>query len=157
MKKPAWEKCQFYSSGRCPQYLTIDKAYLIPQLLDPSDLKAATEICEECATYHDEKRKSQRIARPFKVVVSNKIPRKNIEGTVVDLSMNGVLIKLDNWINFNKDEFVNLQLYSNDMFTNQAKSKVVNLSGRIKRVAKDKQELAIMFMKSASVKKCANI
>jgi len=34
---------------------------------------------------------------------------------------------------------------------------IVNVSGQIKRVAKEKQELAIVFIKDDSVKKCANI
>ena len=97
------------------------------------------------------------MTRPFKVVVSNKKSRKNTQGTIVDVSKDGALIKLDNWTNFNKDETVNLQFYNNEMVVGKEKPNVINVCGRIKRVTKEKRELAIMFVKHASMKKCANI
>ena len=157
MKEPVWERCHYYCSGQCPEQSTMDKAYLIPQLLEPSQLKAATDTCDQCEYYHEEKRKYRRVTRSFKVVVSNKEPRKNTQGTIVDVSINGALIKLDNWINFNKNETVNLQLYADDVVVDKEKTNVINVCGRIKRVTKEKHELAIMFVKDASVKKCANI
>ncbi len=135
----------------------MDKAYLIPQLLKPSQIKAATDTCDQCEYYHEEKRKYRRVTRPFKVVVSNKEPRKNTQGTIVDVSIDGALIKLDNWISFNKNETVNLRFYTNDMVVDEEKINVINVCGRIKRVTKEKHELAIVFVKDASVKKCANI
>lgn len=135
----------------------MDKAYLIPQLLKPSQLKAATDTCDQCEYYHEEKRKYRRVTRSFKVVVSNKEPRKNTQGTIVDVSINGALIRLDNWMNFNKDETVNLQLYANDIVVDEEKTNVINVCGRIKRVRKEKHELAIVFVKDETVKKCANI
>jgi c-di-GMP-binding flagellar brake protein YcgR len=157
MKEPVWERCHYYCSGQCPDESTIDKAYLIPQLLKPSQIKAATDTCDQCEYYHEEKRKYRRVTRSFKVVVSNKEPRKNTQGTIVDVSKNGALIKLDNWINFNKDETVNLQLYANDLVVDDQKTNVINVCGRIKRVTKEKHELAIVFLNHSSVKKCANI
>ncbi len=135
----------------------MDKAYLIPQLLKPSQLKAAADTCDKCGYYHEEKRKYRRVTRSFKVLVSNKEPRKNTQGTIVDVSINGALIKLDNWINVNKNETVNLQLYADDIVKNEEKTNVINVCGRIKRATKEKRELAIMFVKDTSVKKCANI
>jgi len=157
MKEPVWERCHYYCSGQCPEQSTMDRAYLIPQLLRPSQLKAATDTCDQCDYYHEEKRKYRRVTRSFKVVVNNKEPRKNTQGTIVDVSINGALIKLDNWINFNKNETVNLQLYAADVVVDEQKTNVINVCGRIKRVTKEKHELAIMFVKDASVKKCANI
>jgi hypothetical protein len=157
MKEPVWERCHYYCSGQCPDESTIDKAYLIPQLLKPSQIKAATDKCDQCEYYHEEKRKYRRVTRSFKVVVSNKEPRKNTQGTIVDVSNNGALIKLDKWINFNKDETVNLQLYADDIVVDEEKTNVINVCGRIKRVKKEKHELAIVFLNHSSVKKCANI
>ena len=157
MKKPTWEKCHYYFTRRCPEHLTIDKAYLIPQLLEPSAIKAANDTCDRCEIYHKDKRKYHRIARPFRVVVSNRKPKRNIEGTVVDVSVKGALIKLDNWMHFNKEEMVNLKLYYNKLISDKEEINIVNVSGQIKRVAKEKQELAIVFIKDDSVKKCANI
>ena len=135
----------------------MDKAYLIPQLLKPSQLKAATDTCDQCEYYREEKRKYRRVTRPFKVVVSNKEPRKNTKGTIVDVSKDGALIKLDNWINFNKNETINLQFYTKDMVVDKEKHNVINVCGRIKRIRKEKHELAIVFLKQSSVKKCANL
>ena len=157
MKEPVWERCHYYCSRQCPEQSAMDKAYLIPQLLKPSQLKAATDTCNQCEYYHEEKRKYRRVTRSFKVVVSNREPRKNTKGTIVDVSTNGALIKLDNWANFNKNETVNLQLYADDMVVDKERTNVINVCGRIKRVTKEKHELAIMFVKDASVEKCANI
>jgi len=157
MKNAAWEKCHYFSSGRCPEQSAIDKAYLIPQLLELSEIEAATETCEQCEHYNEEKRKYRRVSRPFRVVVSNKEPNKSIEGNIVDVSMNGALIKLDNWMSFDKDETVNLQLQTNDEVENKVKSKTINLRGRVQRITREKQELAIIFVKDTSVKKYANI
>ena len=157
MKEPVWERCHYFCSGQCPEQPTIDKAYLIPQLLKPSQIKAATDTCNQCEYYHEEKRKYRRVTRSFKVVLSNREPRKNTKGTVVDVSINGALIKLDNWANFNKNETVNLQLYADDIVIDKERTNVINVCGRIKRVTKEKHELAIVFVKDASVKKCANI
>ena len=157
MKKPTWEKCHYYYTRRCPEHETIDKAYLVPQLLEPSAIKAANDTCDQCEIYHQEKRKYRRVARPFRVVVSNKKPKRKIQGTVVDVSINGALIKLDNWIHFNKEEMVNLKVYYNKVSSDKEGINIVNVSGQIKRVAKEKQELAIVFIKDDGVKKCANI
>ena len=157
MKELAWEECQYYSSGHCPQHQAIDKAYLIPQLLEPSQMKDAREICAACEKYLHEKRKYRRIKRPLKVVVTNKELKKRIEGTIVDASINGALVKLNKWINFNKDEIVKLQLYTEDKNQNKAKADIINIYGTIKRLVKEKQELVIIFLKEESVKKCANI
>jgi hypothetical protein len=71
MKKPAWEKCKYYREGHCPQHGVIDKVYLIPQLLDASQVQAAQEICEDCAKYLADGRKYPPLKRPFEVVIIN--------------------------------------------------------------------------------------
>jgi hypothetical protein len=157
MKKPAWEKCHYYKSGQCPERTTIDKVYLFPQLLSVSEIEAATKTCEQCPHCHSEKRKYRRVARPFRVVVSNKKPKKSITGTVVDVSTKGALVKLDNWVNFDKDEKVNLELCYSAPSTKEEIINVINVSGQVKRIAKEKQELAIVFIENRDEKKCANI
>lgn len=146
MKEPTWEKCPYYPSGRCPQHSTIDRAYLIPQLLEASELEAAIDACDQCEIYDKERRKYRRIARPFRVVVSNKQAKQNIEGTVVNVSVKGALIRLDNWIPFDKEQMVDLKLYNNKLISDKEEINVVNVSGQIKRVAEQKQELAIVFV-----------
>ena len=157
MKKPTWEKCHYYYTRRCPEHETIDKVYLIPQLLEPSAIKAANATCDRCEIYHQEKRKYRRIARPLRVVVSNKKPKRQIQGTVVDVSIKGVLIKLDNWVHFNKEEMINLKLYYSKVTSDKEEINIVKVSGQIKRVAKEQRELAVVFVEDGVVKKCANI
>ena len=157
MKEPVWERCHYYCSRQCPEQSTMDKAYLIPQLLKSSQLKTAADTCDKCEYYNEEKRKYRRVTRSFKVIVSNKEPRKNTQGTIVDVSINGALIKIDNWVNFDENEIVNLQLYDHNKVVDEEKTNVINVCGQIKRVTKEKHELAIMFVKDASMKKYANI
>ena len=157
MKNAAWEKCHYFGHGRCPEQATIDKAYLIPQLLELSEIQAATETCRQCEHCQEEKRKYRRVSRPFRVVISNKKPKRKIKGTIVDVSINGALVKLDNWMSFCKDEMVDLQVYANDKVSDKGKHNIVNISGIIKRITRERQELAIVFKRSTRVKKCANI
>ena len=157
MKELAWEKCQYYSSGHCPQHQVIDKAYLIPQLLDPSQIQDAKEICANCEKYLGEKRKYRRIKRPFKVLVTNQEPKKRIEGTIINISMNGALVRLNKWIEFNKDDIIKLQLYTKNKNRNKTKVDIINVYGTIQRLVQEKQELVIIFLHEDSVKKCANI
>ena len=146
MKAPTWEKCHYYSNGLCPQHTAIDRAYLIPQLLEVHHIEAAIKLCEQCEKYHYEKRKFQRIKRPLKVTIANQEKRRRSAGTLVDVSVEGALVKLDHWIDFGKNELVQVQLSSATMDSNQVKADLMNLSGRIRRLARDKQELAIVFL-----------
>ena len=79
MKEPAWEKCQYYSRGHCPQHPMIDKAYLIPQLLDASQMQFAKKICEDCGKHLSENRKYQRVKRLFKFLSTKQEPEKRFE------------------------------------------------------------------------------
>ena len=81
MKEPAWEKCQYYSGGHCPQHPIIDRAYLIPQLLDDFQIQFARKICTNCDKNISEMRKYQTLKRLFKVLITNQKPEKRFEGT----------------------------------------------------------------------------
>ena len=157
MKMPAWERCQFYSDGHCPQHVVIDKAYLTPQLLEPSHLQAAIATCEDCEKHLSEKRRYPRIKRPFKVMITNHEPKRMGEGITVDISINAALVKLDQWTDFSKNEVVQLQLHSVDKDQNQTRADTTDLRGIIKRMTTERQELVIVFLKEYSVKKAANI
>jgi len=82
MKEPAWEKCQYYSGGHCPQHQIIDKAYLIPQLLDDSQMQFAEKICEDCEKNLSKMRIYQRVKRLFKALITNQKPEERFEGTL---------------------------------------------------------------------------
>jgi len=82
MKEPAWEKCQYYSRGRCPQHPIIDKAYLIPQLIDISQMQFAKKICEDCEKHLYEMRRYQRVKSFLKFLSTNQEPEERFEGTL---------------------------------------------------------------------------
>ena len=157
MKKPAWERCQFYSGGHCSQRLVIDKAFLTPQLLEPSHLQAIILTCENCEKHLSEKRQHQRIKRPFRVVIDNQEPKRITEGITVDISVNATRIKVDRRIDFNEDEVVQLRLHSIEKDHNQTEADITNLRGIIRRIESKTRELVILFLEEDSVKKCANI
>ena len=62
-----WDKCSYYESGKCPQPDAVDRAFLIPQLLDKAEVEAIEQICLTCGKYLDKKRKHPRIKRLFKL------------------------------------------------------------------------------------------
>ena len=157
MKASAWEFCQYYSAGQCPQHRVIDKAYLIPQLLDDSQIQTAKKICKNCEKSLADRRQYQRVKRPIRVAITHKESSARIRGTLVDVSVNGALVNLDHWVDFQQDEMVELQLYNEDSGSYQPEADTMNLRGKVNRAAKEKLELAVIFLKQNSVQKCANI
>ncbi len=65
------ENCRYYEIGDCPQPEAIDRVFLIPQLLDPSEIEAAKQICQDCGKYLDQKRKYPRIRRPLQIIINS--------------------------------------------------------------------------------------
>ena len=43
MEKPIYEECHFLNIGQCPNQFLLQKALLIPQLLDPPELAEVIE------------------------------------------------------------------------------------------------------------------
>ncbi len=157
MKEPAWEKCQYYSRGHCPHHRVIDRAYLIPQLLKPSQIQAARSICGDCDKYLAEKREYQRIRRPFKIVVINQEPIRRSEGVIVDLSIKGARVKLDHWSDFDNNEDTKLQLYIEDEDSDDKKVDIISFDGRVKRLTKETRELTIVFSEDENIERYVNI
>ncbi len=157
MKASAWETCYYYSAGQCPQHRVIDKAYLIPQLLDDSQIQTAKKICENCEKSLADRRQYQRVKRPLRVAITHMESRERIGGTLVDVSINGALVNLDRSVDFQQDEMVELQLYHEGSDSHQPRADTKNLRGRVNRLAKEKLELAVIFLKRNSVRRCVNI
>jgi len=67
MENNYWENCSYYESGECPQPEAIDRAFLIPQLLDASEIEATEQIFLNCGKYSDKRRKHPRIKSLFKL------------------------------------------------------------------------------------------
>ncbi len=150
MEDQYWEKCQYYAAENCPDEsrIFLDRAYLIPHLLNYSEIEAAKKICKECKK--QERRNSYRINRPLAVVLDNKQPNTRVEGTVINSSASGALLQLKKWINFANVEVVEVVFTSTDNNKpGQSSSIVMRGSGLIKRKSKKKRQVAIMFLNSA--------
>lgn len=146
MAKDHWGKCQYLAAGNCPESLRIliDRAYLLPQLLDSSQIEAAKEACQHCEKL--ERRESPRIERSLSVAVSNNKVNTNAEGTIANVSESGALIKLEGWGNFRKGQTIEFKIRYNDKSSDQANSIVLSGSAVVKRLSRKKQDLAIIFM-----------
>ena len=150
MEEGYWAKCQYYAAGNCPDELMIllDRAYLISHLLDASEIEAAKKVCKDCKK--QERRNSYRINKPLAVVLTNQQPNTRVEGTVINASASGALVKLKEWIDFANGEAIEVVFTSTDNNNSgQSSSIVMRESGVIKRHLKKRSQVAIMFLSSA--------
>lgn len=145
MKNNYWENCSYYERGECPQPETIDRALLIPQLLDASEIEAIKQICRTCGKYLDQRRKHPRITRPLQIILLR--GRKTaLEGDVVNISQSGVLVKLQNWVDFEENEKVTLKIYPSQIAGKQTSTSAFKVSAQVKRIEAQKKQLAIIFL-----------
>jgi len=143
-----WENCPYAESDECPQSDAIVRVCLIPQLLDPADIDSIEQTCKTCGKYLDQKRKCHRIKRPLQIVLI-KEHQKAIKGNIVNLSEGGALIKLQTWADFKKDEEVLLEFHPSHTTLGKSSHQLTKVSGLIKRVEAERQQLAIVFLSGA--------
>ena len=96
----------------------------------------------------DQKRKYPRIKRPLQIVLI-KEHQKAIKGNIVDLSEGGALIQLQKWADFKKDEKVVLEISPTPQALDKSSHESTKVSGLIKRIEADRQQLAIVFLSGA--------
>jgi hypothetical protein len=145
MEDNYWEKCPYYESSDCPRSETIDRAYLIPQLLDTSEIEVIGQICRECGKYLDDKRKYPRISRPFRIALSQG-HKTAIEGHIVNISDGGALIELRSWAELGENERVVLNIYPSQPVSDKRPASVLKLSAQVKRVDTERKQLAVFFL-----------
>jgi hypothetical protein len=146
MKDEYWEDCPYSESSLCPQPDAVARAYLIPQLLDPSEIESTKKLCRTCGKYLDEKRKHPRVKGPFRIIFYNSTG-KTIKGDVVNISEGGALIKLHNRADFDKNEEVILEIYPSRGTSEAVSTSRIKVVGMIKRIADEKDQLAVIFVK----------
>ena len=146
MKDEYWENCPYSESRQCPEPDAIVRAYLIPQLLDPSEIEVIKKLCRTCGKYLNEKRKHPRVIRPFQINLQ-KGNGKTIEGDVVNISEGGALIKLQNWADFEKNEKVILEIYPSHGASETVSTSRIKVSGMIGRIEDKEDQLVIIFVK----------
>ncbi len=157
MEQPAYEKCQYLGSGQCPYKSTIERALLIPQLLDPTQITDAKRLCEKCRQILVEKRKNVRVKRPLRVVITKRGQEESFHGTILDVSSDGVLVKLENLPNFHMDEIFRLKIYSYSGVSDKSDTDAISFDGTVNRLAENKNEIAIVFVEESSLEKLVNI
>ena len=145
MENKYWDKCSYYESGNCPQPEAIDRALLIPQLLDASEIEDIEQICLTCGRYLDQRRKHPRIKRPFKLMLLRG-QKTALEGDVVNISKGGVLVKLQNWVDFDENEKVVLKIYPTQVAGMKKSTSALKVSAQVKRIDAEKKQLAIIFL-----------
>ena len=158
MEGAYWAKCQYYAAGNCWDELRIllDRAYLIPHLLDSSEIEAAKKVCRDCKKL--ERRDSYRIRRPLTVILTSQQPNTRVEGTVINSSATGALVKLKEWIDISNGQVVEVVLTStNNDNPGQPSSIAMRESGVIKRHSRKRRQVAIMFLNSVDQDQCHQI
>ena len=151
-----WQNCQYFYTDDCPNLAAVSKVMLIPQLLDLSEIKKIKELCENCERCRSEKRSSRRINRPLRVSVVSRESRKNAQGSIVNLSSTGALVELDTWIDFKTCERVKIQSYSDDSVSSYNQKDPDDGEGTVKRLSKDKRQIAVMFIDKDTADNIAN-
>jgi hypothetical protein len=157
MVQPTYEKCQYFSNGQCPYKSTIERALLIPQLLDVAQIIAAKSLCKKCGQILVERRRALRVQRPLRVVITRQDQEESFHGTILDVSSGGALVKLENSPNFQTDEILLLKIYSYSGVSVTSDNDAISVDGAVKRLADNKNEIGIVFIEKSSSRQVANI
>jgi len=157
MEQPTYEKCQYLSIGQCPYRSTIERTLLIPQLLDPAQIIDAKRLCEKCGQIIVEKRKHVRVQRPLRVVITGRDQEESFHGTILDVSSGGALVKLENLPNFHIEEIFRLKIYSYSDVSVKSDNDAISVDGAVKRLAENKNEIAVVFVEESSSEQIANV
>lgn len=157
MEQPTYEKCQYLSIGQCPYRSSIERALLIPQLLDPTEITDAKLLCEKCRQILVEKRKTVRVKRPLRVIITRRDQEESLHGTILDVSSGSALVKLEDLPNFHMDEIFRLKIYSYGGVSDKSDTDTISVDGTVKRLAGNKNEIAFVFIEESGLDKIINI
>ena len=157
MVQLTYEKCQYLSIGQCPYRSSIERALLIPQLLDPTEITDAKRLCEKCRQILIEKRKDVRVNRPLRAIITRRDQEESLHGTILDVSSGGALVELEDLPNFHVNEICRVEIYSYDSFSDKSDTDAISVDGIIKRLTANKNEIAIVFIEESDLDKIVNI
>jgi len=127
MKGHPWQTCHYYPDERCPNRTLIDKAYLIPQLLTPSELAAIRTACANCELCRRNRRKHRRVARQLDVAIFHEGSSREVWGATLNLSKQGALIKVGDGTGFQVNEKVQLRLFDKDGYCESSRAVITRL------------------------------
>jgi hypothetical protein len=138
MKRHLWKTCPYYPDGRCPNRSLIDKAYLIPQIISPSQLAAIKTACANCEVCRQDRRKHRRVQRPLEAVILNKQSGEELHGTSLNVSQRGALIEIGACHPFLVNQEIELRLCDEDGSCHRSRAV-------IKRVEQTKGAISVFF------------
>jgi hypothetical protein len=110
MKWHPWERCIYYPGGDCPNRSLMDRAYLIPQILSPSELAAIETACANCEVCRQDRREHRRVWRPLEAVIVDKESGEALHGTTLNVSERGALIEIGDSHPFQTNQEIELRL-----------------------------------------------
>jgi c-di-GMP-binding flagellar brake protein YcgR len=114
-------------------------------------------LCEKCGQILVERRKAMRVQRPLRVVIARRDQEESFHGTILDVSSGGALVKLENLPNFHMDEILRLKIYSYSGVSDKSDTDAISVDGAVKRLAENKNEIAIVFVEESSLEKLVNM
>jgi hypothetical protein len=86
------KSCQLFVKQKCPYQMEMERAYLIPQLLDSAQLLEYMRLCLSCPEGEQQRRKSRRVPVSF-LVYCIQTDDDIIVGKAYNLSTQGIAIK----------------------------------------------------------------
>lgn len=84
--------CKLFRKEECPYQREMERAYLIPQLLDSAQLREYESLCLPCLKGEQQRRKSHRVPVSF-LLSCQHIDRASIGARAYNLSAEGIAIK----------------------------------------------------------------
>ncbi|MGD8370109.1 MAG: PilZ domain-containing protein [Syntrophobacterales bacterium] len=86
------KSCKLFVKQKCPYQREMERAYLIPQLLDSDQLVEYERLCLSCLKGEQQRRKSRRVPVSF-FVYCQEADNTRIVGKAYNLSAEGIAIK----------------------------------------------------------------
>ena len=92
MLSSRFKSCKLFEKQKCPYQREMEKAYLIPQLLDSEQLLEYESLCLLCLEGEQQRRKSHRVPVSF-LVFCQQAELVSIVAEAYNLSTEGIAIK----------------------------------------------------------------
>jgi hypothetical protein len=139
MKRHLWERCTYYPDGRCPNRSLINRAYLIPQVLSPSELAAIETACADCEVCRQDRREHRRVQWPLDAVILDKQSGEELHGRTLNVSERGALIEIGSCDRLQVNQEIELRLHDGSGSCHSSRAV-------IKRVERIRGTISVFFL-----------
>ena len=92
MLSSRFKSCNLFGKQKCPYQREMERAYLIPQLLDPAQLLEYESLCLPCLEGEQQRRKSHRVSVSF-LVCCQQTDLVRVVARACNLSTEGIAIE----------------------------------------------------------------